>query len=257
METDERLRLVAELIAGIRMIKMYAWEKWFRQSILSVRERELKRIRYSALIRGIYMTMSIFVVRLMVFSAILALATATLTHDGLTTANIFMLSAYYNIIGHSLGQMFVRGVTEVAGVTVSINRIEKYLQLEEKDVIKSIKVNSDKNGFFEKVSFDSIIEIKNGTGYWSRQIRLVDSKTMLLYKNNRPALKDINITCDKTTRLIGIVGPVASGKTSLLEMIMGELSVEAHGSVSVKGSISFSPQEAWLFNGSIRDNIVF
>lgn len=257
-ETDERLRLIAELIAGIRMIKMYAWEKWFRRRILSVRERELSKIRYSALIRGIYMTMSMFVVRLMVFSAILALATVTLADNDrglLTTENVFMISAYYTVIGHSLGQMFVRGVTEVAGVTVSINRIERYLQLEE---LQAGKDGARGAAEGNKSTKSPSIEIKNGTSYWSRQIRLVDSKTMLLYRNSPPALKDINFKCDKEHRLIAIVGPVGSGKTSMLELIMGELPIEGHGSVSVnEARISFSPQEPWLFNGSIRDNIVY
>ncbi|XP_023242085.1 multidrug resistance-associated protein 4-like [Centruroides sculpturatus] len=38
--------------------------------------------------------------------------------------------------------------------------------------------------------------------------------------------------------------------------ILGEISIIS-GTVSVKGKISYSSQEAWIFNGTIRENIIF
>lgn len=66
-----------------------------------------------------------------------------------------------------------------------------------------------------------------------------------------------NITLDiQPGKLCSIVGVVGSGKSSLLQAILGELELD-EGSLAVNGSISYAPQEPWLFEGTVRQNIVF
>ena len=75
-------------------------------------------------------------------------------------------------------------------------------------------------------------------------------------------------------RVVAIVGPVGSGKSSLLQGLIGEMRREA-GSVKFGGSVSYCPQNAWiqvptplrcavsslllngLQNATIRENICF
>ena len=42
--TDERIKLANESIEGIRLIKMYGWEKAFKQLIDNIRNFEIKQI---------------------------------------------------------------------------------------------------------------------------------------------------------------------------------------------------------------------
>lgn len=56
--------------------------------------------------------------------------------------------------------------------------------------------------------------------------------------------------------LCAIVGQVGSSKSTLLNVILGELAIDA-GLLTVNGSISYASQEPWLFEGSVRSNIVF
>lgn len=45
-------------------------------------------------------------------------------------------------------------------------------------------------------------------------------------------------------------------QSSLLMTIMGELRI-IEGNLSIKGSIGYVPQQAWVFSGSVKQNIVF
>ncbi|XP_023212077.1 multidrug resistance-associated protein 4-like [Centruroides sculpturatus] len=56
--------------------------------------------------------------------------------------------------------------------------------------------------------------------------------------------------------LLIVIGPVGSGKTSLLMSLLKEIPITS-GEVSVKGKIAYASQEAWVFNATIRENILF
>jgi ABC-type multidrug transport system fused ATPase/permease subunit len=68
-------------------------------------------------------------------------------------------------------------------------------------------------------------------------------------------LRDIDMSVPKG-QLVAIVGPVGTGKTSLLEGLIGEMRRTA-GTVAFGGSVGYCPQSAWIQNATIRDNICF
>lgn len=68
-------------------------------------------------------------------------------------------------------------------------------------------------------------------------------------------LQDINITIPRG-QLIAIVGAIGSGKSSLLQGMIGEMR-RTSGTVVFGGSVSYCPQTAWIQNASIRSNITF
>ena len=53
-----------------------------------------------------------------------------------------------------------------------------------------------------------------------------------------------------------ITGPVGSGKSTLLSSIAGEV-ILSSGTIFYSGNIAFVSQKAWVFSGTIRDNILF
>ena len=53
---------------------------------------------------------------------------------------------------------------------------------------------------------------------------------------------------------VAVVGEVGSGKTSLLMALMSELHA-AVGSVSIRGTVAYVPQNAWIMSGTVRENI--
>lgn len=56
--------------------------------------------------------------------------------------------------------------------------------------------------------------------------------------------------------LLAVVGPVGSGKTSLLLSLMNEIHVKADCH-AINGRLSYAAQEPWILNTSIRENILF
>jgi ABC-type bacteriocin/lantibiotic exporter with double-glycine peptidase domain len=69
------------------------------------------------------------------------------------------------------------------------------------------------------------------------------------------SLSDLNFTAKKG-KLTAIVGDVGSGKSSLLAALLGQM-IHVEGESKVFGSIGYVPQEAWLLNMTLRDNIIF
>jgi ABC-type multidrug transport system fused ATPase/permease subunit len=73
--------------------------------------------------------------------------------------------------------------------------------------------------------------------------------------NYMPALEDVNIRIPPRA-LVAIVGRVGSGKSSLVYAVLGELFRRA-GTVHVQGAVAYAAQTAWIYNGTVRDNILF
>lgn len=57
-------------------------------------------------------------------------------------------------------------------------------------------------------------------------------------------------------QVVAVVGRIAAGKSSLIQAILGNM-VKEHGTQQVGGRISYVPQNPWLQNLSIRDNVMF
>ena len=60
----------------------------------------------------------------------------------------------------------------------------------------------------------------------------------------------------KQGELVAIVGHIGSGKSSLVSAMLNEMET-VEGTVELNGSVGYVPQEAWLQNATLRDNITF
>ena len=69
------------------------------------------------------------------------------------------------------------------------------------------------------------------------------------------SLDNVSLT-SSPGKLVAIIGPVGSGKSSIIQAVLGEFP-SSRGNISVSGKISYSPQESWVFSGSVRQNIIF
>jgi ATP-binding cassette subfamily C (CFTR/MRP) protein 2 len=74
-------------------------------------------------------------------------------------------------------------------------------------------------------------------------------------KKYSTVLKNIDLEVEKG-QLIMVIGPVGSGKSSILKSMMGLLHKQ-NGNVQKNGKISYIPQESFLINNTFRENIIF
>jgi ABC-type multidrug transport system fused ATPase/permease subunit len=58
-------------------------------------------------------------------------------------------------------------------------------------------------------------------------------------------------------KLVAIVGPVGSGKSSLVSGLLGEMHKLNNGSINVNGQTAYVPQQAWIQNQTLKNNIIF
>ena len=90
--------------------------------------------------------------------------------------------------------------------------------------------------------------------FTANAVELVDvSATWDDYK--RKTLEGLNIKI-KAGKLYAIIGSVGSGKSSFLQLLLGELPIYS-GDVVINGELSYGSQDNWLFTSTVRNNILF
>ncbi|XP_055540741.1 ATP-binding cassette sub-family C member 4-like [Wyeomyia smithii] len=289
LRTDERIRLMDEIISGIQVIKLYAWEKPFSKLIQLARKLELKIVKKSSYVRGLYMTFLLFTTRMALFCTMMSIA---LLGGDLTAAKVFVVSMYFHILANTMSAMFVRGIAEIAEALVAMKRLQRFLEYEEKEsemlgakekFIKEFELNGDvseKQKLIEaetQLPSNVAVSLKNVTAKWGAVKRQEQPVIKTEGKNGSSPLPKIvetikqmdeedeawrtatlsNVSIDfRKGILIGIIGPVGAGKSSLLQAILKELPIVS-GSIVTKGKCVYVSQEPWVFAGTVRQNILF
>ena len=68
-------------------------------------------------------------------------------------------------------------------------------------------------------------------------------------------LQDISFDAPEDSLTV-ITGQVGSGKSTLLAVIAGEV-IQSSGDIACSGTIAYVPQTAWVFSGTLRENVLF
>ncbi|XP_046744998.1 ATP-binding cassette sub-family C member 4-like [Diprion similis] len=266
-KTDERVQLMSDLISGIEVVKMYAWEKPFEQEVSKIRKLEVKLISVTLYLSGILTSILGFAKKVSLF---LTLMTFVLMGNELTAEITFALTTFFDVLGLMCALGVPTAVVRASETKVSLRRITEFLLLEEVQRgqdIESITTHENRNGLDENNS--EIKTIGKTSSKCSVEFELIRVSANWVYEQLPPTLFELS-TKVKSQTLSVLVGPVGSGKSSLLQLLLGELSVGA-GKMSFFTTennkkteishkdirISYTSQDPWIFAASIRDNILF
>ncbi|XP_077946532.1 ATP-binding cassette sub-family C member 4 isoform X5 [Gasterosteus aculeatus] len=229
--TDERIRTMSEVISGIRVIKMYGWEKPFAALVDEVRRTEISKIMKSSYLRGLNMASFFVAGKIIVF---ITVCVYVLTGNQLSASRVFMTVSLYGAVRLTTTLFFPFAIEKVSESLISIRRIQNFLLLEEVAPRPLATARAERK--------DCIVKIEDLLCYWSMMLEA-------------PTLQNVSFTV-RPEQLLAVIGPVGAGKSSLLSAILGELSQES-GVVKVRGVLTYVSQQPWILPGSIRSNILF
>ncbi|XP_044176120.1 ATP-binding cassette sub-family C member 4-like isoform X1 [Acropora millepora] len=231
--SDQRIKFMNEIISGMRVIKMYTWEKPFAQLVAEIRRRETKTLKFASFFRAINGALYLCataLINLLVFSTYVA------SGRTLNAELLFFVVGLFMAIRASFIIFFGNGVMYLKQASVSEKRLQKFFELEERD----FNISPELNSFNSRTDTPSL-QLTNITAYWDQTLS--------------PTLKDVSFEA-KPGDLNIVVGPVGAGKSSLLMVLLGELPVIS-GERKVLGKIGYASQQAWIFSGTVKENIVF
>nr|XP_022323792.1 multidrug resistance-associated protein 1-like isoform X1 [Crassostrea virginica]XP_022323793.1 multidrug resistance-associated protein 1-like isoform X1 [Crassostrea virginica]XP_022323794.1 multidrug resistance-associated protein 1-like isoform X1 [Crassostrea virginica] len=226
---DKRLKLMSEVLSGMKVLKLYAWEPSFQEKIAAIRDNETRILKknatYSAF-SSFSFTTAPFLVTLVTF------LTYVFTSDTgyLSAQKAFTSLALFNILRFPINLLPMM-ISYVVQANVSIGRISAFLK----------HGDLDPDAVQHEPRSDSVVSVENGIFSWDSDMQ--------------PALRDINLKIP-SGKLVAVVGQVGSGKSSLLSALLGEMD-KLSGRVNVHGKVAYVPQQAWIQNATVRDNILF
>ncbi|NWX50785.1 MRP3 protein, partial [Steatornis caripensis] len=227
---DSRIKLMNEILGGIKVLKLYAWEPSFSEKVLEIRKNELRVLKKSAYLNSLSTFAWIsapFLVALTTFAVYVLVDEKNI----LDAEKAFVSLSLFNILKFPLN-MLPQVISNIAQTSVSLKRIQQFLNHDELDPnCVETKVIAPGNA----------ISVTNATFSWGKELK--------------PSLKDINLLVPSGA-LVAVVGHVGCGKSSLVSALLGEME-KLEGEVAVKGSVAYVPQQAWIQNATLRDNILF
>ncbi|GAB6025823.1 hypothetical protein CHUAL_011804 [Chamberlinius hualienensis] len=229
--TDQRIKLISDMITEIRTMKMFCWEELYCQSIAKIRKKEMKLTFLKTCCRTIMFTIYTTTARISIYIAIVALLYMTHT---INVSNVYMCFVIFNTTQTTVVILFARLIESFANALVSFERIQNVL------TIREIEKNNQSTEFGPP----SLTQV---TSSWHPSI---DDKYLSNY-----TLKDITVTFPNSTITV-VTGPVGSGKSSLLLTLANELFIYS-GKVFSGKTATYMPQEPWIFPSTVRQNILF
>lgn len=317
--TDERIRLMNEIIPAMRVIKMYTWEDPFANLVELAREKEVRLIRYTSILRGINMALFFVSSKVILF---ISFITYVLLGYTLNAEIVFVAITLFNAVRLLMTLFFPYGVAQLAETLISCARLQEFLLLPQQETSHRV----DRGSHIARPRPEDVkIECADVSANWTiinktfslddtpanptkkpkvitddKTTSLTDSGTNLkatsqrfslsgnlnssskhslfastanihLSTSQKPGMNGNgslntertaisalrNVSYDvQAGELLIIVGQVGSGKSSVLMSILGELPLVS-GKMKIRGRISYSSQEAWIFAGTVRENVLF
>ncbi|GAV87978.1 ABC_tran domain-containing protein/ABC_membrane domain-containing protein [Cephalotus follicularis] len=229
--TDKRVSLMNEILAAMDTVKCYSWEESFESRIQNIRNDELSWFRKAQLLSALN---SFILNSVPVVVTVVSFGMFTLLGGDLTPARAFTSLSLFAVLRFPLN-MLPNLLSQVVNANVSLQRMEELFLTEE----RILKPNPPLEPGL------SAISIKDGYFSW-------DSKA------EKPTLSNINLDIPVGS-LVAVVGGTGEGKTSLISAMLGELppAADSIGSVVIRGTVAYVPQISWIFNATVRENILF
>lgn len=237
---------IEEVYSGLNVVKTYNGEKTSNEKFDELNDKLYKANWKSGFLSGLMMPMMSFIgnfgyVAVCVVGALLAL------NGHISFGVIVAFIVYVRLFVSPLSQI-AQAMTSLQSTAAASERVFEFLDEKEMADESNIKITLDK----EKVKGN--IEFKN-----------VEFK---YDGNDKPTIKNFSAKA-KAGEKVAIVGPTGAGKTTMVNLLMkfydinkGEILIDGVSTKDLtRGNIhdlfTMVLQDTWVFNGSIKDNIIY
>ncbi len=240
--TGELNGQVEEAFTGHSLVKVFGRQREVAASFAAKNEEMFQASYKAQFISGIVMP-AVFFIGNLTYVAIAVIGGIWVAAGTMTIGAVQAFIQY--------SRMFTQPITQLASMTnllqsgvASAERVFEVLDAPEQSVDKAGQLRRPMQGLvgFEHVAFS--------------------------YDPNKPLITDLSLVAEPGST-VAIVGPTGAGKTTLVNLLMRFYEVDA-GRITIDGvdiadvprlalrqNIGMVLQDAWLFGGTIRDNIAY
>jgi ATP-binding cassette, subfamily C (CFTR/MRP), member 4 len=249
--TDRRVNFVSQAINGARLMKMSGYEWRFLDRIQQIRQEEVGQIakanRLKAWNETLFYCCNV-VISLVIFYV--HVFTGNTLHPG----DVFTVFTLINVLQMEMTKHVSLAVMGISECYVSINRIQNFLEFPEMPT----KTITGDNNIEASANRKYAIRMSDITCYWNDVYRFEKDVKM---SGDHSDTTDLvvalsNVTVDfKKGQLTCILGAVGSGKSALLQAVVGELPVFSGNVVRNCETVSYAAQDPWIMDGTVKENI--
>ena len=226
--SGNRIELLSEILASIRLLKMFAWEDSFLKRVKSARKVEATA----------YFKMNASVVILFGINTIIASLATIATFSSMyylemempSPARVFLMISMWNAVA-TLLRLVPLGLAAVSNLKAAITNCSAFLESEE--LIPYVQISGNKE--------ENVAELREATLAWNSE--------------GSDCLTGIDLFV-KRGEVVCLTGSVGCGKSSVFGALTNQMFLRS-GTVRMTNDISFAPQEPWLMAGTVRENILF
>ncbi|EMC99860.1 hypothetical protein BAUCODRAFT_63331 [Baudoinia panamericana UAMH 10762] len=224
--TDVKLEFISQFVEAIRHLRWYGWQGHWLDQILSARQRELSlRVKSNVcnVVVAFFNTLGLDLTPVVAFFAYTVIAGKPLRVD-----IAFPAIQLFQMLTMALRDL-PNLIIVITNAWVAVGRIEDFMAEPERQEMTT-----------EALIGDSLA-IEHASFSWPG--------------TESQVLRDINISFPEGITLI--CGEVASGKTALLQALLGELDMSDGQLIRPREPVGYCAQTPWLQSMSIRENIIF
>ncbi|KAF5664791.1 ATP-binding cassette transporter [Fusarium heterosporum] len=267
--TDARVKAVVEAVSAIRLVKTNAYEEALLSKIGKVRSDEVNFIRKRMLLRALNTAVSYTAPTLA--SVVSIVCYGATSKNGMDAGVVFSSLALFMLLRTPL-QALPTSLSAIADARAALERLSLFMLASDAD---SPFPTANLQPVFgdnaeEKQPSDAVVRVEEATFAYhdDEELLAADDQNVMQEKpeSQLPTKKSQRLFLDsflvERNQLVCIVGAVASGKSSVIKALLGDMQLVQARSyqlslVASSSEIALAPQTAWLLSETVRENIVF
>jgi len=237
---------IEEVYSGLNVVKAYNGKKECDAKFDELNQKVYECNRKSQFLSGLMHPMMGFIGNFGYVAV--CIVGALLTMNEMTTFGVIVaFITYVRLFTNPLNQI-AQAMTSLQSTAAASERVFEFVDEEEMSFQEHIKTKLNKNKVKGKIEFENVVFQYDG--------------------NELPTIKNFSAIA-KPGQKIAIVGPTGAGKTTMVNLLMKFYEINS-GDIKIDGVstkeltrenihdlFTMVLQDTWLFNGTIKENIIY